>query len=324
MSLLVGTVLAVGALQEVWGGRPMASWWTPFLLGLVFGAFPCLVWAAVTSADGSASWRIGAEAEQWTAEELDGLGPLWRIEHDVPFPERNYVVDVDHVAVGPHGVLAVETKWTSHAIDLSARRLAPEVLKAINQARDGAGRIEGLLRRTEVATKVIPVLMYWGPNVTAPAEPIRREDGVRVVAGGHGSEWRSRLSLDRLGEADVDRLASRVREWRVGHEDNGVRIAVAARLRHAKRLGRAAIGLAVLMVVLLPLSRWSDFIDTVLGLGGGVLAVSAILVPVVTALAAGAYVWLARQLEPEVPSLPGLIPLGAWVAGFSGILLATS
>ncbi len=252
------------------------------------------------------------------------MGPLWRIEHDVPFPERNYVVNVDHVAVGPHGVLAVETKWTSHAIDLSARRLAPEVLKAIKQARDGAGRIEGLLRRTDVATKVIPVVMYWGPNVTPPADPVRRQDGVRLVAGGRGSEWRSRLSLDRLDEADIDGLASRVREWRVGHEDNGVRIAVAARLRHANRLGRAGIGLALLMAVLVPLSRASDFIDAVLGLGGSVLAVSVTLVPVVTALAAAAYVWLARQLDPEVPWIPGLIPLGAWVAGFASILLMTS
>lgn len=77
--------------------------------------------------------------------------------------------------------------------------------------------------------------MYWGPNVTPPAEPVRREDGVRLVAGGQGSEWRSRLSLDRLDEADVDQLANRVRDWRVGHEDDGVRLAVAARLRHADR-----------------------------------------------------------------------------------------
>ena len=78
------------------------------------------------------------------------------------------------------------------------------------------------------------------------------------------------------------------------------------------------------MAVLVPLSRASDFIDAVLGLGGSVLAVSATLVPVMTALAAAAYVWLARQLDPEVPWIPGLIPLAAWGAGFAGILLATS
>jgi hypothetical protein len=38
--------------------------------------------------------------------------------------------------------------------------------------------------------------------------------------------------------------------------------------------------------------------------------VSAILVPVLTALPAAAYVWLARQPDPEVSWIPGLIPLG--------------
>lgn len=78
------------------------------------------------------------------------------------------------------------------------------------------------------------------------------------------------------------------------------------------------------MLVLLLLSRASDLIDTTLGLGGSVLALTVLILPVVTALAAAAYVWLARQLEPEVPWIPGLIPLGAWAAAFVGIVLATS
>lgn len=323
ITLLVTTVLGAGVLQEAVVGRPMAAWWTPFLLGLVLGAFPCLVWGALTSADGSASWRIGAQAEQWTAEELEGLGPSWRIEHNVPFPGPSHVVDVDHVAVGPHGVLAMETKWTSHAVDLGARRLAPEVAKAIEQARANAGRVRGLLRRVNVATDVIPVVVYWGPKVTPPPISVRREDGVRLVAGRRGSEWRPLLSLDRLDEADIDRLASRVRDWRAEHEEIGVRVAVAARLRHADRLGRVSIGLAMLMVILLPLSRASDFIDDTLRLGGGGLAASVILLPPVTGLAAAAYLWLARQLDPEVAWIRRLAPLGVWSAGFVGLVLAT-
>ena len=68
----------------------MSSWWTPFVFGLGLGAFPCLVWIAVTSADGSATWRIGADAEAWTAEELRGLGSSWHIEHAVLFPELGH------------------------------------------------------------------------------------------------------------------------------------------------------------------------------------------------------------------------------------------
>lgn len=311
------------ALQQALGSRPAGSWWTPFFLGLGLGGLPCLVWIAVTSADGSAFWRIGAEAERWTAEALDGLGPSWRIEHDVPFPELGYVVNVDHVAVGPHGVLVVETKWTSHTIDLGARRLPAEVVHALHQARDNAGRIDGLLQRVNVPTTVIPVVVYWGPHVTPPAEPVRRKDGVRLVAGGHGSEWLGLLSLDRLDEACIDRLANRVRDWRVEHEDDGVRTAVATRLRHADRLGKVAVGLAVLMVVLTLLSRVSDLVDRTLGRGGVTLAALVTLLPLVAALAAGTYVWLARQLDPDVPWIPRLIPIGVWSLGFAALLLAT-
>jgi len=61
-------------------------------------------------------------------------------------------------------VLAVETKWTSHAVDLTARRFAPEVKKAVRQARDNAGRVSGLLSRVDATTTVIPVVVTGAPT----------------------------------------------------------------------------------------------------------------------------------------------------------------
>lgn len=327
MLVLVATALGIGSVQEALGGRSMASWWTPFVLGLGLGAFPCLVWIAVTSADGSATWRIGADAEAWTAEELRGLGSSWHIEHAVPFPEHGHPVDIDHVAVGPHGVLAVETKWTSHAVDLTAKRLAPEVEKAVRQAGDNAGRVSGLLRRVDPTTKVIPVVVYWGPNVIPPTTPVRREGDVRLVAGKQGAGWRPLLSLDRLDPGAIDQLAARVRDWRVQQERKTVGTAVATLLHKARTLGRVSLAFTVLMVVLLPASRApgpvGDVLDAMFTSGGAVLAGISLFLPLAVGLGSAVWVCIARRLDPDVPWLPNVIPLGVWVAGFIGLLLAT-
>jgi hypothetical protein len=324
--LIAAVAFGANALDEALFGRPAASSWTPFVAGLGLGALPCLAWIAVTSADGSASWRVGAQAEQWTARELDALGPSWIIEHDIPFPERTYTANVDHVAVGPHGVLAVETKWTSHEVDLRARRLAPEVERAVRQAQASAGRISGLIRRVNDQVAVIPVVVYWGPHVIPPPEPVRRHDGVRVLAGRQGAEWRCRLGDTRLAAADIDRIAARVRDWRIEQEARTVGIAIAARLRQAHRLGRLSVGLALLMVALVPLSRVSgsagDFVDTMFRIGGRPLALALLLAPLITGLGSATLVGLARQNDPELRSVPGFVPLGVWIVGFVGLIVA--
>lgn len=63
------------------------------------------------------NYQLGFKGERFVAEELNQLlSRGWRIFHDVPFNGYN----VDHVAVGPVGVFAVETKtkrkWRDRAI----------------------------------------------------------------------------------------------------------------------------------------------------------------------------------------------------------------
>jgi Nuclease-related domain len=68
-------------------------------------------------------WRRGAEGEEAVGRILDGLaGEGWHVLHDVTFGRGN----IDHVAIGPGGVFAVETK--SHAGRISLDRLDPKML----------------------------------------------------------------------------------------------------------------------------------------------------------------------------------------------------
>jgi len=84
-----------------------------FFLGLFVGiglAFAPLLVTQLKINTGIAARERGAEAERWTAEELEKLDPKqWKVFHDVPVRWGN----VDHVAVGPGRVYAIETKWTT-------------------------------------------------------------------------------------------------------------------------------------------------------------------------------------------------------------------
>lgn len=198
---------------------------TGFLLGAVMVSVPWTMWTLALSVDGSANWRIGADAEQWTANELHLLGTSWHIEHNVPFPGNGYLNDVDHIACGPYGVLAVATKWTSSTVDLGANRLPKEVERAVKQAEANAGRVRGLLRRV-ADIDVIPLVVFWGQDVTPPPQHFRREGTVRIVAGRQGALWRPLLDTQHLDPEMVAQLSTRVHRWLIEREEEGMGMTV--------------------------------------------------------------------------------------------------
>jgi hypothetical protein len=103
------TVCAVAIALYHWWGRPGLGW---FLGGVLVGFLPCFFTYFLLS-QGIAQRQMGGDAEEWTAEELEALDRrVWRVFHDVPVRYGN----VDHVAVGPGRVYAIETKWTSAGV----------------------------------------------------------------------------------------------------------------------------------------------------------------------------------------------------------------
>lgn len=120
----------------------------PFGRGFVVGSLTTicvafLVWI-VAQESGAVRAKAGAVAEQNTAKLLDRLERGgWRVLNDVFFDK----VNVDHVAVGPGGVFAVETKSTSAAWDFTANRLDTFADAALRQARAAARKTRLLLPR---------------------------------------------------------------------------------------------------------------------------------------------------------------------------------
>jgi hypothetical protein len=115
----------------------------------------------------------------------------WRVAQDATLGRGH---DIDHVAIGPGGVLVIETKWR--------RDVRDDALSwAARQALQGTREVSGVLRSVLDGAPVIPVVVVWGPESSA-ALP-RSTDGVRVIHGPDLSAWLDTFDADRLSPVQV-------------------------------------------------------------------------------------------------------------------------
>jgi Nuclease-related domain len=125
-----------------------------FRMGCLVIGLPWLV-SWVLSMDNAEGLRMGALAEEWTSERLRTLRKIgWQVIDRVEFEH----MDVDHVAVSTHGVIAVETKWSSYDKKFQGQQMA----KLLDQAREGARKIWLLLKSHDINVDVRPMLVLWG------------------------------------------------------------------------------------------------------------------------------------------------------------------
>lgn len=165
-----------------------------FVVGLAVAGLGWLAAVLLGRMDGVPAAR-GGDAEEWTSQELRRLRPRgpWTVIDAVEFDR----LDVDHVVVGPSGVFAVETKWTSARLD-GTDLAAPRWRRALEQSHFGARKIRLLLRAQGVRVDVRPVLILWGPALVDPPEGSAVVDGVLVCWGRQAKLWRP--LLEKAGE----------------------------------------------------------------------------------------------------------------------------
>ncbi len=184
---------------------------TEFLRGLIVGTSVAGTLSAlamlVMLVTGTAPISMGATAEQWTASELRPLKRAgWRVMNHVAL--RAW--DIDHVLVGPGGVIAVETKWSSYGWELDPPDAA--LARAVDQARANARSLrlwQGI--RSLGIESVSPVVFLWGNNQddpqTTPSTP-RRVGDVTVIHGVHAARvWRKSVESNTRAHAhDSDQV----------------------------------------------------------------------------------------------------------------------
>lgn len=164
-----------GALKE--GARRVFFWKAAELFASVFRFGGVELRAKKEIRDARRRWVAGGEAEREVGVALDGLCEHgFYVFHDVVLPG---IGNVDHVALGPHGFFAIETKCHRGRASARGNTLLvngrPPEKDFVSQAWRGSYRLKEMLGR-----EVSPVLCF----TRASAREGLRVKGVRVLEVG--------------------------------------------------------------------------------------------------------------------------------------------
>ena len=174
-----------------------------YMRGLALGvgatSLVAMILTWVIQVTGTAPIMMGEQGEQWTASELRKLRRSgWRLVNHVLLKTG----DIDHVLVGPGGIFAVETKWSSWdwAPTADDKRL-------IGSAKQVAASANSLtlwteLRRTGVG-RVQPIVFVWGPG-SSGIDSVIDVAGTQVIPGQAATRWRRGLPTGVLDAKQVE------------------------------------------------------------------------------------------------------------------------
>lgn len=143
----------------------------------------------------------GAWGEERTAEILKTArkrGHVWGWVDNIDL--GGY--DIDHIALAPGGVLALETKWKFRELG-RGRWLNND----LHQAARNAEKARSVLRSKDIGTvyEVTPVLVVWGKGSHEIADEGEIVDGVHLVAGADLEQWLTQFGAGRLAQDNAQR-----------------------------------------------------------------------------------------------------------------------
>ncbi|GAB3471588.1 NERD domain-containing protein [Kineococcus endophyticus] len=154
------------------------------------------------------AWTSGAEGERLVAQTLGELETHgWHLLHDVHWPGRRSA-NLDHVAVGPGGVVVVDAKKWSGTV-----RISDGHLRQNGYRRDR--ELEGVARATAAVAALLPPEHRASTRgllclVDQPVRPTRTRSGVPVVGRTHLVHHLRSLNAT-LTSDDVDQLTHLLR-----------------------------------------------------------------------------------------------------------------
>jgi hypothetical protein len=144
---------------------------------------------------------MGEWGESFTREALAGRQFGWPVVDDVAMGHRN----IDHVAVTPRAVLAIETKFVGAGRQWATDRYREA---SMDDARLSARSVRYvLLCRGVKDVPVEAVLMVWGPGAGQLENDWELVDGVHVVRGlAAADEWRQHCNIGGISPSRAKEL----------------------------------------------------------------------------------------------------------------------
>jgi hypothetical protein len=181
--------------------------------GLVLGASVASgVWIDmlfVVVLSGAGTTFMGAVGESWTAQDLRWLCRRgWLLVNGFKLDSS---WDIDHVLVGPNGVLSIESKWSGDPWPLrdGDRFMQDRRENAASQARRSADDLATWLTGAGVEVPVTSVVVLWSGAPTTEDGWVERGHGRTVIVQGpHLRSWlRSELpTINPISAQTADRI----------------------------------------------------------------------------------------------------------------------
>lgn len=165
----------------------------PYVIGGLVATGAALAVFLVVIASGTAPRMMGAWAESWTAQELRLLTRReWKVIHGA----RAGYGDIDHIAIGPSGIVVLETKWRNDAWDDADGD--GRIARASRQLATNARRVRELTKHVAPGAAVYQAVVLWSPEpFQLPASPPRPGQPA-TVAGTELKTWLDRLDADQV------------------------------------------------------------------------------------------------------------------------------
>lgn len=228
--LLTPRVLAIYLFVVLLSVAPLLAWTiyvesvgTPinhavlsFFLGAVVATAVLLFLVMIAILAGGVNWLTGALAERSTGGLLKRLGSDWQTFHNLVIPPQGrtgWLADIDHIAIGPYGVLVIDTKYTSRPFEFDSPENYKYLSGNLDQVEKNARRVRELLHDASLSPGVVPVLVYWGVRIVEGDSPIMRVNDVRVVSGYDFKRWKPLLSERRMPVEAQRAVAEKLRAF---------------------------------------------------------------------------------------------------------------
>lgn len=203
-------------------------------------------WARVTGrsplTEEARPWYLGAVGEIRVARLLARLGPEWTVLHAVPVGAGTS--DIDHVLVGPAGVVTVNTKnhglqkvWVAGKAFLVAGQKQPYIRNSEHEAARAAKLLTAAVGRPVTASAMIVVV--------DPKQMVVREKPASVVVVSSDGMLRALRNQARRGPvlaaADLEALRAAAIEPRTWHRSPQPAIDTAELQERFDRLHRTVV-----------------------------------------------------------------------------------
>lgn len=171
-----------------------------------FGGWTVLVlmyayhWCMIAS--GASQSMMGEQGEIRTDQELRSLRKRgWRVVNHLTLKHG----DIDHIAIGPDGLMVIESKWTSSPMRLDGTdRWVDGWADQTKRNTDDVRRFIGWGARADAP--IAPLLVVWGPQITPPSDEFHRmPNGVNVIAGRHLRQALGDLADDVTDAGEIEK-----------------------------------------------------------------------------------------------------------------------